>query len=107
MKSKDIGKNDIPLSVLEAHDARMKGIPINPDRILNIQDCVVTFVPRLERKKDSKFNQRVSEIIRNFKPRGDGITRCYWCGKRLTVSAKYGVGPDCMKNRGPMPGRGC
>lgn len=42
-----------------------------------------------------------------FKPMGDGITTCYWCGKMLTdeLSFARGVGPECIKNRGCMLGR--
>jgi hypothetical protein len=42
-----------------------------------------------------------------FKPKGDGITTCYWCGKLLTdqLSFARGVGPECIKEHGCMPGR--
>jgi hypothetical protein len=43
--------------------------------------------------------------------KGDGISTCYWCGKRLTAKESIargdgqgtGVGPVCIVKRGPMP----
>jgi len=41
------------------------------------------------------------------KHKGDGITTCYWCGALLTdeLSFARGVGPECIKTHGCMPGR--
>ena len=42
-----------------------------------------------------------------WKPIGDGITRCIYCGKKLTdeLSFARGVGPECIKKYGPWPER--
>lgn len=52
-------------------------------------------------------NGHVMPGLPGFKPKGDGITTCYFCGKLLTdqLSFARGVGPECIKVWGPMPGR--
>lgn len=52
-------------------------------------------------------NGRVMPGFPGFKPKGDGITTCYCCGKLLTdpLSFARGVGPECIVEWGPMPGR--
>lgn len=39
--------------------------------------------------------------------RGDGIITCWWCGRTLenSLSRIRGVGPICIGEYGPMPGR--
>ena len=42
-----------------------------------------------------------------FKPKGDGIITCYYCGRTLdnSLSQARGIGPICIKEYGPMEGR--
>lgn len=50
-------------------------------------------------------NSQVMPGLPGFKPKGDGKTTCYFCGKMLTdeLSFARGVGPECAKTRGSMP----
>jgi hypothetical protein len=52
-------------------------------------------------------NKHIWPGTKCWKPLGDGITRCWYCGKLLTdeVSFARGVGPCCIKKYGPMQGR--
>lgn len=49
----------------------------------------------------------VVEGLPGYKPKWDGITQCYFCGKPLTdeLSKARGVGPDCHDIKGLMPNR--
>jgi hypothetical protein len=51
-------------------------------------------------------NGRVVPGLAGFIPKGDGITKCVICGKRLpdSLSAARTIGPECIKKYGPMPG---
>lgn len=42
-----------------------------------------------------------------FKPLGDGLVTCYYCGKPLTdqLSRARGCGPECVARYGPLAGR--
>lgn len=50
---------------------------------------------------------RVAAGLPGYVPGGDGIFKCYFCGRPLTdeLSVARGVGPDCIKDHGCMPGR--
>ncbi|MFA5452619.1 MAG: DUF6011 domain-containing protein [Candidatus Methanomethylophilaceae archaeon] len=50
---------------------------------------------------------RVVEGLPGFKPGGNGITTCWYCGRSLTdeISIARGVGSECIKEHGCMPGR--
>lgn len=52
-------------------------------------------------------NGRVAPGLPGFKPMGNGKTHCIICGKPLTdeLSFARGVGPECIKEWGPYPGR--
>ncbi len=52
-------------------------------------------------------NGRITPSASLWKPLGDGVTSCYFCGRKLTDEVSYarGVGPECIKNHGCMPGR--
>lgn len=78
--------------------AKNKGIAITRD-----------FVDKtLKRIASSAINNQYHDIyLIVTKPRGNGITRCYYCGRKLTdgKSRLYGCGPECHKNYGDVPGR--
>jgi len=50
---------------------------------------------------------RVMPGLPGFVPLGNGKTHCFCCGKALTdeLSFARGVGPECIKEWGPYPGR--
>lgn len=52
-------------------------------------------------------NGRVMPGFPGFKALGNGKTHCIYCGKQLTdeLSFARGVGPECIKEWGPYPGK--
>jgi len=53
-------------------------------------------------------NGKVVPGLPGFIPVGNGKTHCFYCGKALTdeLSFARGIGPECIKEWGPYPGRG-
>jgi hypothetical protein len=94
---------EVPISLVNLHDALVKA-PSEQHKALILHDFKTS---RWQNNQYLALKTQGRPLSVIHKPKGDGLVRCYWCGKKLdnSLSRIRGVGPICIETHGCMPGR--
>jgi hypothetical protein len=95
---------DTRILMVDENASLENGIQEVPGDVVRCTSCRDPITGRL-------YAMTTTELYDGRPHKGDGMTTCYWCGKRLTANESInrgdgrdtGVGPVCIEKRGPMP----